>query len=285
MFDRLLKNPLQQLRTYQARSVLPRLLGHDDPKVKTIGAALDEAISNIIPPDEQKLLLDIEQRRSILLKSDQKIAAIDYGVDAPGSTRTKEEMQRGVPSTRTVSAICKASMSVFWLTIVFKLIRKLKPASCVELGACVGISAAYQAAALKMNGGGKLITLEGSPETANIARETLRNLNYSHTTVVTGPFHETLKGTLESVKPIDFFLNDGHHDHDAVIQYFEQSLPNLAPEAVIAFDDISWSPGMRKAWTEIEEDPRVAASIDLQRIGIVVMGSGRARKAKFRIPL
>jgi predicted O-methyltransferase YrrM len=284
MFDRLLKKPLQQLRTYQARSVLPRLIGHGNPKVKTIGTALDEAISNIIPPEEQKLLSDIEQRRSILLKSDQKIAVIDYGVDAPGSTRTKDEMKRGVPSTRAVSSICKASMSMFWSIILFKLIRKLKPDSCVELGSCVGISASYQAAALKMNGTGKLITLEGSPETANIARETLETLNHKHAAVVTGPFHKTLEGALESAKPIDFFLNDGHHDHDAVIQYFNQSLPNLAPEAVIVFDDISWSPGMRKAWTEIEEDPRVAASIDIQRLGIAVMGSSTG-KGKFRIPL
>jgi predicted O-methyltransferase YrrM len=175
-------------------------------------------------------------------------------------------------------------MSMFWSIILFKLIRKLKPDSCVELGSCVGISASYQAAALKINGTGKLITLEGSPETANIARETLGILNHKHAAVVTGPFHKTLEGALESAKPIDFFLNDGHHDHDAVIQYFNQSLPNLAPEAVIVFDDISWSPGMKKAWTEIEEDPRVAASIDLQRLGIAVMGSSPG-KGKFRIPL
>jgi predicted O-methyltransferase YrrM len=284
MLGRLLRRPLQLLRMQQAKSVLPRLTAHKHPKLKAIGEALHEAITETVPAQEQKLVDDIENRRSVLLNSDKKIAVVDYGVDAPGSTRTREEMRKGVPSTRLVASLCKASMSQFWSVILFKLIRKLEPMSCVELGSCVGISASYQAAALKLNGKGRLLTLEGSPETADIARETLKSLTHLHATVITGPFHETLVGALASAKPIDFFLNDGHHDHDAVIQYFNEALPNLAPEAVIVFDDISWSPGMRKAWSEIEDDPRVAASIDLQRIGIVVTGNKPAAKEKFRIP-
>ena len=81
------------------------------------------------------------------------------------------------------------------------------------------------------------------------------------------------------------FFNDGHHDHFAVIQYFNESLPYLADEAVIVFDDISYSPGMRKAWTQIEDDERVSVSIDLQTVGIVLVGKNLATKEKFRIPL
>ncbi len=161
------------------------------------------------------------------------------------------------------------------------MIRKLEPSSCVELGSCVGISASYITAALNMNKKGRLLSLEGSPE---IAKKNLENLNLKRGSVITGPFHETLKGALESAKPIDFFFNDGHHDHDAVIQYLNESLPNLSDEAVIVFDDISWSPGMRKSWTEIEDDKRVSPSIDLQTIGIVLIGKNLAAKEKFRIP-
>ena len=56
--------------------------------------------------------------------------------------------------------------------------------------------------------------------------------------------------------PIDLFFNDGHHDRDAVINYFEKVLPYLSKNAVIVIDDISWSPGMKSAWMEIENDPR-----------------------------
>lgn len=285
MLDRFLSLPRHLFRMYKARPVLPQLTSHKHPKLKAVGDALYESLTHTTSAEEQKLIPVIEQRRSFLLNSDKEISVIDYGVNTPSSTRTKEEMRKGVQSTALVANVCKASMSAFWATFLFKLIRKLEPSSCVELGSCVGISASYQAAALNVNGKGNLLTLEGSPEIAKIAKETLESLNHQNASVITGPFHETLKGVLESAKPIDFFFNDGHHDHNAVIQYFNEVLPNLSNEAVIVFDDISWSPGMRKAWTEIEDDERVTASVDLQRIGIVLIGNNLAAKEKFRISL
>jgi len=210
---------------------------------------------------------------------------IDYGAGISGSIKTKEEMNKGVQSTAFVSNVCKASKPPFWATFIFKMIRKLEPSSCVELGTCVGISASYITAALEINGKGELLSLEGSPEIAKIATETLGNLNLKKGTVVVGSFNEILGGVLESAKPIDFFFNDGHHDHDAVIQYFNESLSSLSDEAVIVFDDISWSAGMRKAWNEIESDDRVSASIDLRTIGIALIGKNSATKERFKIPL
>ena len=136
-----------------------------------------------------------------------------------------------------------------------------------------------------LNGKGHLSTLEGSPEIARIAEETMKSLQLNNTSVVTGPFQKTLKGVLKSSKPVDFFFDDGHHDHDATIQYFHEAVPYLADEAVIIFDDISWSAGMKKAWAEIENDERITASIDLKTIGIALMGNKPASKENFRIPL
>jgi predicted O-methyltransferase YrrM len=277
--------PSQMLHWYKVRVALTKLTSHKHPKLRAIGKALRETLRQNISVEEQKWIASIEQRRSFLLRSDREIAIIDYGVGEPVSKRTKEDLQKGIQSTAIVSNICKASKPAFWATLLFKMIRKLEPTSCLELGSCVGISASYQAAALKINGKGELLSLEGSPEIAKIATETLVNLNLKNGTVITGPFHETLKGALESAKPIDFFFNDGHHDHDAVIQYFNESLSYLSDEAVVVFDDISWSPGMSKAWSEIEDDERVSASIDLQTIGIVIVGKSFGAKEKFRISL
>ena len=285
MLKKFLKLPIQLFRRYKARSALTQLTSHKYSKLKAVGDALYESLTNTISAEEKKMITLIEQRRSFLLSSDKEIAVIDYGAGSPNSNRTNEEMEKGVQSTALVADICKASKPAFWATFLFKLIRKLEPSSCVELGSCVGISASYQATALNINGKGNLLTLEGSPEIAKIAKETLENLNIQNASIVTGPFCVTLKGVLESAKPIDFFFNDGHHDHDAVIQYFNGALPYLSNEAVIVFDDISWSPSMRKAWTEIENDERVTASIDLQSIGIALVGSNLATKEKFRIPL
>jgi len=289
MIKRMLKKScrlaIHLFRRYKARSALTQLTSHEYPKLKAIGHALYESLTNTMSAEEQELIHLIEERRSFLLRSDKEIAVIDYGAGSPNSNRTKENMEKGVQSTAFVASICRGSKPAFWATILFKLIRKLEVSSCVELGACVGISASYQAAALSINRKGYLVTLEGSPEIAKIAEETLEGLNLRNASVVIGPFHETLKGVLESSKPIDFFFNDGHHDHDAVIQYFNEAMPYLSNEAVMVFDDISWSPGMRKAWTEIEDDERVTVSIDLDAIGIALVGSNLATKEKFRIPL
>jgi len=280
-----LRLPIQRFRRYKAEFALTQLTSHESKKLRAIGDALYESLTHTLSTEEQELITLVEQRRSFLLSSDKEIAVIDYGAGNSSSNRRKEDMEKGFQSMALVADICKKSKPAFWATFLFKLIRKLDPSSCVELGSCVGISASYQASALKINENGRLVTIEGSPEIAKIANETLESLNLQNASVVTGPFHEALKGVLESSKPIDFFFNDGHHDHDAVLRYFNETLPNLANEAVIVFDDVSWSPGMRKAWIEIEDDKRVTASIDLQTMGIALVGNNLPAKEKFRIPL
>jgi predicted O-methyltransferase YrrM len=289
MIKRILKKalrpPIHRFRSYKAKSALTQLTSHEYPKLKAVGEALYESLTYTMSVEDRKLITLIEQRRSFLLSSGREIAVIDFGAGSPRSHRTKEEMKKGVQSRAVVGNICRASKPAFWATLLFKLIRKLEPSSCVELGSCVGISASYQATALNINRKGNLVTLEGSPEIAKIAKETLESLKLQNASVVTGPFNETLNSVLKSSKPIDFFFNDGHHDHDAVIQYYNEALPNLSEEAVIVFDDISWSPGMRKAWNEIEDHERISASIDLETIGIAFVGNYLATKEKFRIPL
>ena len=281
-----LKLPLQFLRRRNAKGTLTRLTSHKNPELKSIGIALQESLDYNLSLQEQQAITLIEERRSFLLNSDKEITVVDYGAGSPNSKRTKEEMERGVQLTALVSKITTASKPKFWAIILFKVIRKLGPLSCVELGSCVGISASYQAAALNINGKGAIVTLEGSDEIADIAKETFENLGVKNASVVTGPFHETLGDVFETSKPIDFFFNDGHHDHDAVIRYFNQVIPYLSDTAVIVFDDISWSPGMRKAWTEIEKDKRVFASINLHKIGIALINKkALSTKERFEISL
>jgi predicted O-methyltransferase YrrM len=277
--------PVKMARKYKVKTALTQLTSHENSKLKAVGDALYESITNSMSAQERKMIHLIEQQRVYLLNLDKEIPVVDYGAGDAQSNRTREEMEKGVNSTSSIADICKWSIPAFWANFLFKLIRKLEPLSCVELGSCVGISASYLASALKINGKGHLYTLEGSIEIAKIAKATLESLNLRNTTVVTGPFHQTLRGVLESSKPIDYFFNDGHHDHDAVIHYYNEALPNLSNESVIIIDDISWSTGMRKAWTEIEDDKRVNATIDLQTIGIALVGNNLATKSKIRIPL
>lgn len=289
LFKRALKKalglPVHFFRRCKTKEALTHLASHKDIKLKAIGIALQESLAGDLSMQEKESISLIEKRRSFLLESDKVIGVVDYGAGSSNSNRTKEEMESGVKSTARVANITRASKTQFWATILFKIIRKLEPLSCVELGSCVGISASYQGSALNVNGKGTIITLEGSSEIANIAKETFEVLGIKNATVITGPFQQTLHEVLETSKPIDFFFNDGHHDHDAVIRYFNEAMPYLSDGAVIVFDDISWSAGMRKAWAEIEEDERVSASINLGTIGIAIVKRNLESKVILKIPL
>ena len=281
----IITSPLRMVRRTLAKSSVGKLMLHPHVKVRAVGMALSETLNNVLSTDERDWIKRIEDRRKSLLNSDQEISVIAYGAGTPSTTRTMEEMKAGVQSKGLVRNISKASKAPFWAKLLFKLIRTLKPSTCIELGSCVGISASYMSAAFKLNGGGVLKTLEGSPGTAEVAKESLQSLGFENATVVVGPFHATLAGVLQTAKPIDFFFNDGHHHRDAVLEYFEQSLPFLTEDAVIIVDDISWSPGMRNAWEQIENDERVLITVDLQHIGIAILGKQPGAKEKYRIPL
>ena len=64
------------------------------------------------------------------------------------------------------------------------------------MGTAVGISAAYQAAALALNGRGTFTTLEGAEPLADIARDNLRRLGLGMVEVVVGRFEDTLDAVL-----------------------------------------------------------------------------------------
>jgi predicted O-methyltransferase YrrM len=140
------------------------------------------------------------------------------------------------------------------------------------MGTSVGISASYIAAALKLNGRGKLVTLEGGAALADVARRNFAALSLEGVVeVVVGPFHETLSGAFKDSSPIDFIFIDGHHDEDATKKYFTMMLPCLAPVSVAVFDDINWSEGMKRAWHSVAAAPQCTASFSLRDLGIAVV--------------
>lgn len=275
--------PIRQYRRRTASSTI--LESHSSAIVKGIGVALRETLRDTAIQRERDCWRLIEERRCSLSRSRKSIRTLDYGAGQAGSRRTKAEMEHGVELTARVSSICRASKPAFWARFLFKLIRNLRPSSCLELGSCVGKSAAYQAAALQLNGRGTLVTIEGAPAIAEIAQETVNHLRLDNVRVIAGPFRTTLCDAMAATRPIDFFFNDGHHDGDAVIAYFNQAFPSLSRQSTIVFDDISWSPSMRAAWNKIEMDERVSTTIDFDAMGIAVINKDATAKDRFRIPL
>ncbi len=278
--------PLAALRRTAARRALKPLVSADLPQLRQVGAALKDTLGGGPDAADRARIVAIEARRAELASSKARIDVLDYGAGRPGDNRSDEEMRAGVLTTAAVADVCAASKPAFWAVLLYHLVRRLQPSSALELGTCVGISAAYQGVAMARNGQGRLRTLEGAPSIAALAQQTFDAVGLDNVEVVVGPFHETLSAALAAAAPLDFFFNDGHHDHDAVLRYFDEALPYLADGAVVVFDDISWSPGMRRAWTAIEAHPRVHASIDLRAMGITIIGSAPSPiRRNLRIPL
>ena len=91
----------------------------------------------------------------------------------------------------------------------------MRPGSCLEMGTAVGVSTAYQAAALRLNRHGSFVTIEGATSLADIARSNFQQLGLDTVEVVVGRFQDTLTEVLTSRQPVDYVFVDGHHDEQA----------------------------------------------------------------------
>jgi predicted O-methyltransferase YrrM len=241
-----------------------------------VAAAINLNRRGDLTDNERPWIEAIERLRGRLEQSRETVLVPDYGAGSPQDSFSEEEMRDGNIITEIVGDACRNySKPRIWATLLFYLIRQLKPKACIELGACLGISACYEAAALEINGAGKLVTMEGAESFADIARRNIESLALSHrATVITGRFQDRLDEALEGLGEIDYAFIDGHHDERATVNYFEKLFSSLSSCAVVVFDDISWSTGMMRAWQRIKSDSRVDISIDLSKVGVCLFGAG-----------
>jgi precorrin-6B methylase 2 len=279
----IMKNFLRRLIRFQAQKKLRQLRSFSVPALDKIANAIDDALNDNLTSEEKVWVDQIEELRSVLSADITGITMTDYGAGSPKSNRTKEEMYAGVATPTSISECCRASKPYFWALVLFKLIRELKPTTSIELGTCLGISAAYQASAHKINDKGSITTLEGETSLASLSKKNMQKLGLDNTTVVCGRFQDNLERVLKENKPIDYAFVDGHHDEEATITYFESFVPYLSSRAIIVLDDISWSNGMRRAWDRIMKDENVKFSVDLGGIGICLLDSDMEKIPGFRI--
>ena len=230
---------------------------------------VEAVIEDRIEADERPHVDAIEARRAALEDSEQDISYFDFGAATRDSSQSPEEMYEGVERSRTVGHLCRRTSKPYRSALMLhKLLRKTKPETCLELGTCLGISGSYQAAALELNGAGRLITMEGAAPVAAIAQQTVDQLGHGRVSIVVGRFQDTLDGVLEKEQPFDYAFIDGHHDGPATVDYYNRILPVLNDGAVVVYDDIRWSDGMLDAWTELKRHENVEVSVDLVDIGI-----------------
>lgn len=234
-----------------------------DPVAQAIGRALRRTRDRDLG-DSRPWVERIEAERA-------RLAADTSLVKPPGSAESGP-YDDGV----TIQQACGVSKTKRDALALHFLVRELAPKLGLELGTNVGISSSYIASAMRLNGRGRLVTMEGSPLRARIADGVHQNLDLRVEKVL-GLFTQTLAPYVERCEPLDFVFIDGHHQYQPTLDYFAAVERKLVDGALVLFDDIRWSEGMLRAWTELARDPRFRVVVDLDRYGVCVFTRAPSR--------
>ena len=242
---RLLLPSIRRSVAKQARQL--RSLG--EPQAQRLGEALEGIASDHLSPDARAALDRVQASRRATLRGLERVSWADG-------------------STESVAWICAlASQPPSGARLLHHLAAVWQPRRAIELGTCVGVSAAYQAVALRA---GTLTTLEAYPALANRAEETWRLAQIDNARVLVGRFADTLAPTLPEAA-WDHAVIDGNHQGRATEHDVEQVSRSAAPGALLALDDIDYNDGMRAAWDSVRQRPDVAASAVVGKIGLLAL--------------
>ncbi|MCI5083674.1 MAG: class I SAM-dependent methyltransferase [Saprospiraceae bacterium] len=213
----------------------------------------------------------IESYRKELLEDDTLIEIKDHGAGSkvnPASARQiKDLAKNSAISARTGRQL-------------FKIVHLYKPSLILELGTSLGISAMYQAAASLRSG---FVSVEGCPNTAEVAQENFELMGVPHIQVFTGPFDEVLPILLPQMEQLDYLYMDGDHREGASMAYFEACLAKATDQSVFVIADIHWSAAMENAWSRMQEHPKVTLSIDTFNYGVLFFGQQFKTKEHYRL--
>src|SRR5690625_2374232 len=218
---------------------------------------------------------------SSVKREDSEAAGNSPEGESPGKGEMSVKGERS--KIENISDVTFASVKPSYGQMLYALDRNFKPQQCLEHGTCLAISSAFIASALQLNGGGSLVTFEGSASRSGYAQSVLKELELENIEHVVGPFQQTLVPQLKNYRALDFCYIDGHHDGKATVSYFESILPLLTEGAVVVIDDITWSGGMKEAWSEIKSREEVALSVDTYMMGICQIRRKPTTKQSYRI--
>ncbi|MEJ7778021.1 MAG: class I SAM-dependent methyltransferase [Daejeonella sp.] len=208
----------------------------------------------------------IENLRHDLLDDTRSITITDLGAGSHVNNSKRKQVK-----TLAKNALKPAKLA----QLIHRLAADVKPANIIELGTCLGLTTAYLASAAPE---ATVISIEGCPETASVARENLDKLDIKNASLLVGNFDELLPDVIAGLDEIDFIFIDGNHRKDATLNYFKMCLPKLSENSIMIFDDIYWSAGMKEAWEEIKLHPRVTVTLDLFWIGLVFVRKGQVKE-------
>lgn len=133
----------------------------------------------------------------------------------------------------------------------------------------LGTSLAISTLALSMAAPEKrVVTVEGCPALAGIARDNLLRHGAANTDVVNMEFSEALELLKTRGTTVSLAFIDGNHRGRALKQYAE-SIRSMGEEMIIVADDIHLSRDMHEAWQQLAVSGIAPATMETLRFGIL----------------
>lgn len=216
----------------------------------------------------------IEQLKTRMLHMRQKVYVEDFGTGSSGERRVDRIAHGSLKPSRQAQ-------------LLMRLAVMQKAEHMVELGTCLGISTAYMASA---NSNAEVISFEGAPELAELARRNWRELGLNNIRCVVGNIDETLpvfiheRTCSDEHYRLDMAFLDANHTAEATIRYFGWLKTLAGEKSIFVLDDIHASRDMHNAWKEICAMEGVTATMDLYDMGLVFFDSCLEKKM-YRIRL
>lgn len=176
----------------------------------------------------------------------------------------KRATQHGVPFPQLTMAYAES---------LFVLVRAARPDRVLETGVWKGITSAYMLEAMRRNGnGGRLVSIdlptfnaEGMVN-ADGVRDRIHVDRVGDTGILVDPemrtgsdrwslrlgdAKELLPKALAELGEIDLFYHDSEHSYSHMSFEFSAVWPSLRRGGLLVSDDISFSTGSRRAWSEL----------------------------------
>lgn len=202
---------------------------------------------------------DIQCLRRQLLRCRDIINILDFGAGSRVSSSNQRTIGDIVRHTQKPDRFGR---------LLYRLIDRFESSTVFDLGTSLGLTTAYLARASGRHNG-HVITFEGCPETATVARQNLAGLSVSNVDIVVGNIDRTLTEQVALVERINLAFFDANHRYEPTVRYFETCLPKAHNDTVFVFDDIHWSADMERAWETIKNHPSVTITVDLFDVGLV----------------
>lgn len=167
----------------------------------------------------------------------------------------------------------KASTKGKYWELLYKISKHYKSKNILELGTNFGLGTL----AFKLGNPFSFIkSIEGSNTLIEINRNNFNNFKLNNIDFIQSTFEEFFKQRNDLTYDLVFI--DGDHIGKNLLTNLDKTLQNCHNETLIIIDDIRWSIDMLAAWEQIIADKRFHLTIDLFKLGIILLKTDKEKE-------